>query len=137
MQSVACILAAMTPCCRLYGMIGLELAAAYPNVQHLYKDWITTYSSHAYLSVPDAQEALLDEVGACSEYGALDLRFQAEKVILVETGLAFACRNRRVLKRAFAQGGCSPLQAILSEFCVGPAAMSLRSKWLSSSRVHR
>lgn len=60
----------MTPCCRLYGVIGLELAAAYPDVQHLYKEWIITYSSPGYLSVPDAQEALLDEVGASSEYGA-------------------------------------------------------------------
>ena len=61
----------MTPCCRLYGVIGLELAAAYPDAQHLYRDWIATYSSRGYLSVPDAQEALLDKIGASSQYGAL------------------------------------------------------------------
>ena len=42
---------------------------AYPDAQHLYKDWIATYSSRGYLSVPDAQEALLDDVGACTQYG--------------------------------------------------------------------
>lgn len=68
-QSVACILAAMMPCARLYGFLGLELAAAFPNAQHAYKNWIVTYSSAPYLSVPDMQEALLDELGVGNDDG--------------------------------------------------------------------
>lgn len=70
LQGVGCILAAMTPCARLYGFIGLALAEAFPNARHAYSDWIATYSGRPYLSVPDAQEALLDEIGDQGNYGA-------------------------------------------------------------------
>jgi thiaminase len=70
-KGVGCILAAMTPCARLYGFLGLALAAAFPNARHAYSDWIATYSGRPYLSVPDAQEALLDEIGDQGNYGAL------------------------------------------------------------------
>ena len=60
----------MAPCCRLYGFIGLALAAAYPDVQHAYTDWIATYSSAPYMSVPDMQEALMNEIGDEGKYGA-------------------------------------------------------------------
>ena len=63
------IMAAMAPCCRLYGFLGLALAAAFPDAQHAYKDWLATYSSAPYLSVPDMQEALMDEVGDEGNYG--------------------------------------------------------------------
>lgn len=69
MQGVAEILAAMTPCSRLYGYLGLELAAAYSQTSHAYKDWILTYSSPAYLALPEAKEALLDNLGQECDFG--------------------------------------------------------------------
>ena len=69
LQGVAEMLAAMTPCSRLYGYLGLELAAACPQANHAYKDWILTYSSPAYLALPEAKEALLDTLGKDCDFG--------------------------------------------------------------------
>lgn len=68
-QGVAGILAAMVPCSRLYGFLGEELAAAYPQARHAYSDWIVTYSSPAYLALPAIKEALLDKLGQEADFG--------------------------------------------------------------------
>ncbi len=68
-QDVVYILAAMLPCSRLYGFLGEELAAAYPQASHAYKDWVMTYSSPAYLALPAAKGALLDKLGKDANFG--------------------------------------------------------------------
>ncbi|MEW5307449.1 MAG: hypothetical protein WDW36_009844 [Sanguina aurantia] len=83
-KTVDVILAAMVPCSRLYGFIGCQLAAAYPlRAEHLtggpspapheYCIWIQTYSSAAYLALPDLKERLLDEVAVSDDYGRWSL----------------------------------------------------------------
>ena len=118
----------MTPCCRLYGVIGLELAAAYPDAQHLYRDWIATYSSRGYLSVPDAQEALLDRIGASSQYGALYYACPA--------GRGGALCNPSRLWHGIAssqhRGGVVPTPGILSEYTSALLLPSF-STWIVSS----
>jgi thiaminase len=59
----------MLPCSRLYGFLGEELAAAYPQASHAYTDWILTYSSPAYLALPAIKEALLDNLGHSADFG--------------------------------------------------------------------
>ena len=73
---MAGILAAMTPCSRLYGYLGTELAAAHPGVDHAYSEWIKTYSSAEYLALPAANEALLDKMATHPEYGTRDILLQ-------------------------------------------------------------
>lgn len=68
-QDVAYILAAMTPCSRLYGFLGTELAEAFPSAQHAYSEWVATYSSPEYLALPAAKEELLNMLGASADYG--------------------------------------------------------------------
>ncbi|KAK9904248.1 hypothetical protein WJX75_007665 [Coccomyxa subellipsoidea] len=70
-EDVVYILAAMLPCSRLYGFLGEELAAAYPQASHAYTDWILTYSSPAYLALPAIKEALLDNLGHNADFGRL------------------------------------------------------------------
>lgn len=53
------ILAAMTPCMRLYAHLGQELAATgIPD--HAYRDWIETYASADFEALARRLEALLD-----------------------------------------------------------------------------
>ena len=59
-QDVVHILAAMTPCSRLYAFLGRQLALNYPHATHAYKDWIQTYSSDSYHALPAAKEILLN-----------------------------------------------------------------------------
>lgn len=70
---VACILAAMTPCSRLYGWLGCVLARAgagrAADGSRPYGDWIATYSSAEYLVAPAAKEALLDRLVASADEG--------------------------------------------------------------------
>ena len=72
-QGLACILAALAPCSKLYGFIGTRLAAATSSkAPHAYTKWIQTYSSLEYLALPDKLEQLLDTVGRQDEYGTLN-----------------------------------------------------------------
>lgn len=62
-------LAAMAPCSRLYGFLGVALSAAGASAGP-YQDWIDTYASAEYLAAPAAKEALLDRLvggGAATE----------------------------------------------------------------------
>ena len=68
---VAGILSCMLPCLRLYAYLGCQLAAAYPDLDHEYADWVRTYSSPDYLKIPASAEAVLDESGAAEPYGEL------------------------------------------------------------------
>lgn len=77
LQSLACILAAMTPCTRLYAYVGCQLRAAAlaaPGViraEGPYASWIKEYSSDAFLALPASKEALLDKLASPQEYGEL------------------------------------------------------------------
>lgn len=55
------IVAAMTPCMRLYAYLGEELAPAAVQ-DNPYRDWIETYSSHEFEALAAELEALLDEL---------------------------------------------------------------------------
>ncbi|KAG2445538.1 hypothetical protein HXX76_000153 [Chlamydomonas incerta] len=67
--SVAEILAAMLPCARLYGFLGAALAGAHgpqapdqaPPAHH-YWEWVRTYSSADYLSVPGLKERMFERL---------------------------------------------------------------------------
>lgn len=69
LQDVPHILAAMTPCSRLYGYLGQRLAQAYPNAKHAYQDWINTYASASYRALPASKEMLLNRLGRGVEVG--------------------------------------------------------------------
>ncbi|KAG2431981.1 hypothetical protein HYH02_013197 [Chlamydomonas schloesseri] len=73
--SVAEILAAMLPCARLYGFLGAALAGchgpelaagagagAQPPSQGDYWEWVKTYSSDDYLSVPGLKERMFERL---------------------------------------------------------------------------
>jgi len=60
-ESVDQTLAAMTPCVRLYGFLGSELARK-EIPSHRYGDWIQTYSSEDYWKHVHRMEALLDRL---------------------------------------------------------------------------
>ena len=53
------IVAAMTPCMRLYRFLGTELAASLRS-GHPYQQWIATYSSDEFGALTDQLESLLD-----------------------------------------------------------------------------
>jgi hydroxymethylpyrimidine kinase/phosphomethylpyrimidine kinase/thiamine-phosphate diphosphorylase len=62
---IAVILAAMTPCMRLYAYIGQRLAAAFPpEPSHPYAEWIRTYSSAEFGALADQMDRLLDRCAA-------------------------------------------------------------------------
>jgi thiaminase (transcriptional activator TenA) len=61
--SLAEIVAAMTPCMRLYAYLGGELVRTC-GLQHPYCRWIETYSGEEFQGLADRLEALLDQVGA-------------------------------------------------------------------------
>lgn len=57
------ILAAMTPCMRLYGFLGTELAQELGGRQsHPYRRWITTYSDEEFHELADRIDWLLDRL---------------------------------------------------------------------------
>ena len=62
---VAEIIAAMTPCMRLYAWLGTKLA---PQLRdgHPYGDWIRTYSDPEFEGLAATLEALLDDIAADS-----------------------------------------------------------------------
>ena len=55
------IIAAMTPCMRLYAYLGQELAAG-DHSQNPYREWIETYSSEEFEVLAAELESLLDEL---------------------------------------------------------------------------
>lgn len=55
------IVAAMTPCLRLYAFLGQNLAPARAN--NPYRDWIESYSSPEFERLACRLETLLDELG--------------------------------------------------------------------------
>ncbi len=59
-SDVALTTVAMSPCMRLYAFLGEQLAInGIPN--HLYSDWIRTYSSSDFLPLADKLENLVDK----------------------------------------------------------------------------
>lgn len=60
-HSVAEIVAAMTPCMRLYAWLGTELASQL-HEDHPYRDWIQTYASAEFQDLAALLEGLLDAV---------------------------------------------------------------------------
>jgi len=67
-QSVPCILAAMTPCSRLYGFLGTRLAPL-TRADSPYIEWVRTYADAEYQALPQRMEALLDELGEAEDFG--------------------------------------------------------------------
>ena len=61
--SLAEIVAAMTPCMRLYAYLGGELARTC-GPQHPYRRWIEAYSGEEFQGLAKRLEELLDRVGA-------------------------------------------------------------------------
>ena len=57
------ILAAMTPCMRLYAWLGQSLSAA-DHTENPYHDWIETYASPDFEGLAAELEALLDDLAA-------------------------------------------------------------------------
>lgn len=55
------VIAAMTPCMRLYAYLGQALAAD-ARTDNPYKDWIVTYASDGFEALAAELESLLDEV---------------------------------------------------------------------------
>lgn len=60
------VVAAMTPCMRLYAFLGQELAAAGDHADNPYREWIETYSGAEIEDLAAKLEALLDEVAEAS-----------------------------------------------------------------------
>ena len=71
-QGVAHVLAAMVPCARLYGWLGVQLAAAHGTERGAYSDWVVSYSGAAYLALPALKEDLLERLagGSPDAFGA-------------------------------------------------------------------
>jgi thiaminase/transcriptional activator TenA len=61
-SDVAGLLAAMTPCMRLYAYLGQELSV-HSTAENPYVDWIATYSSDGFEELATRIEALLNAVG--------------------------------------------------------------------------
>lgn len=55
------IMAAMTPCMRLYAYLGQEMAAG-DHSQNPYREWIETYSSEEFEALAAELESLLDQL---------------------------------------------------------------------------
>lgn len=64
-EDVGKILAAMTPCMRLYAYLGAQLSAQ-SHPEHPYRLWIETYSSQEFQQLAQTMENLLDEHAADS-----------------------------------------------------------------------
>ena len=62
MSPVGDIVAAMTPCMRLYAWLGQELAGRLSNTSP-YRDWVMTYSSPEFEGIATRLEDLLDKYG--------------------------------------------------------------------------
>ena len=56
------IVAAMTPCMRLYRYLGQGLAST-DHTNNPYRDWVETYSSSGFGELVDDLEAIVDELG--------------------------------------------------------------------------
>ena len=60
------IVAAMTPCMRLYHYLGQELART-DHADNPYRDWVETYSSIGFGELVNNLEAIVDELGVDSK----------------------------------------------------------------------
>lgn len=58
------ILAAMTPCMRLYAWLGQRLQAGGDHTENPYREWIETYASPDFEGLAAELEALLDDLAA-------------------------------------------------------------------------
>ena len=67
------IVAAMTPCMRLYAFLGQSLAPADPD--NRYREWIETYASPGFEELAASLEALLDELATDTEIVADAYRY--------------------------------------------------------------
>lgn len=69
MQNVACIVASMTPCFRLYAYIGSRLAAQNSGHTHAYSQWIKTYSGEDFQAQAAKMEDLLNLLAPANDQG--------------------------------------------------------------------
>jgi thiaminase/transcriptional activator TenA len=60
LEDVAATCAAMTPCMRLYAWLGQSLDKQYPDADHPYAEWITTYRDPGFDDLARTLEDLLD-----------------------------------------------------------------------------
>lgn len=73
-QDVGLTAIAMAPCMRLYAFIGQSLAkGGIPD--HLYGDWVRTYSSDEFTPLATQLETLVDQYGPDNELGATTFRY--------------------------------------------------------------
>lgn len=72
---VAVVLAAMTPCMRLYAFLGQRLRAAFPGADHPYAEWLRTYASDDFAALADRLEALLDGCAEGVPLGAMQAAY--------------------------------------------------------------
>ncbi len=63
--TVAEIVAAMTPCMRLYSYLGRELARA-DLADNPYREWVETYSGAGFIELVDELESIVDQLGVDS-----------------------------------------------------------------------
>ena len=68
------IMAAMTPCMRLYAYLGQELARE-DHSQNPYREWIETYSSDEFEALAVELESLLDELAEGTHSVSLAYRY--------------------------------------------------------------
>lgn len=73
-QPVGLTAIAMAPCMRLYAFIGQSLASQ-GIPEHLYGDWVRTYSSHDFEPLAAQLEALIDQYSPDNELGATTFRY--------------------------------------------------------------
>jgi len=68
-ENVAGIIAAMTPCFRLYYYIGCKLATEFPSHNHDFSAWIKTYSGAEAMDQSVKIETLLNLLAPGEDYG--------------------------------------------------------------------
>ena len=68
------IMAAMTPCMRLYAYLGQELARE-DHSQNPYREWIETYSSDEFEALAAELESLLDQLAEGTHRASLAYRY--------------------------------------------------------------
>lgn len=73
MQDLTCILAAMTPCNRLYAFLGQRLKQSYPQADHKYASWIDFYAGQDFERSAKKIEAVLDSLANDVDHGELPL----------------------------------------------------------------
>lgn len=90
------ILAAMTPCMRLYAWLGQRLAGG-DHEGNPYREWIETYASPDFEGLAAELEGLLDELGAADPSRAVPAE--------IEGAYREAMRHELAFFEAFAEAG--------------------------------